>query len=231
MTRLLLHLATLEPIVDKDCAHVHTLTAHHLHSTRHLLRNAHTLHLHDISHFLTRARVSELSFHHLLLRRHLLLHLEFDIIEHAIEVDRVQFNWHLDCRILLEVHQRSLALLRINHASSTFNPLALLERDLLAIEDHELDETLADDDPIVGLPGDRVMNQREVEEVWKLGEFLDLEELLNPIVGDVQRLELLELLDVGERAQAVLIQLQDHDLMMRVEAIDIDLTDTILTQI
>ena len=88
-----------------------------------------------------------------------LLHLVFHIVEDAIEVDWVQFDGHLNSWILLEVHEWLLALLGVHHASCTFDALALLHRDLLAVEDHQLDEALDDDHAVVWLASDRIVDQ------------------------------------------------------------------------
>lgn len=159
MLLLLLHLASCEPIVNQYGAHVHALSTHHRHAASHLLGQAHALNLDKVAHILASTGVSELTLHHLLLLRHLLLHLELHIVEHAIKVDRVEFHWHFDCRVLLEVYKRCLPLLRIDHTSGTLDALALLNCDLFAIEDHKLDEALDHDHAIVRLASDRVVDQ------------------------------------------------------------------------
>ena len=162
-----------------------------MHSTGHLLGHAHALNLDEVSHILTSIRVSELTLHQLLLLWHLWLHLELDIVENTFKVDWIELYWHLYCRILLEMDEWGLALFGINHTSGTFNTLALLICNLFTIKDHQRNETLDHNHSVVWLASDRVVDQRKVEKIWKLCEFLDLKQLLNPVVGDVERLELL----------------------------------------
>ena len=119
--------------------------------------------LDQVAHVLARAGVRELTLHLLLLHRILLLHLEFDIVEYTVEVDWIQLDRDLDRRVLLEVNKRLLALLWVNHSRRSFYALTLLHRDLLAVEDHQLNETLDHDHAVVGLAGDRIVKQGEVE--------------------------------------------------------------------
>ena len=44
-------------------------------------------------------------------------------------------------------------------------------------------------------------------------------------------MKLFQLLDVRQRAQPVLVELENHDLVMRVETVHIDLSDAILAQV
>lgn len=100
-----------------------------------------------------------------------------------------------------------LALLGVHHSRCALNTLPLLHRDLFSIEDHQLDESLDHDHAVVGLSCNRVVNQRQVKKVGQLGQLLDLEQLLDPIVGDVESLQLLKLLDISQRPKPVLVQL------------------------
>lgn len=102
-----------------------------------------------------------------------LLHLELHIVEYAVEIDRIQFDRHLDSRVLLEVNQGLLALLRVHHASGSFNAFTLLNTDLLSVENHELDQALDHDHPIVLLAGDRVVDEGKVKQVGQLSQFFD----------------------------------------------------------
>ena len=115
---------------------------------------------------MARARIGELSLHLLLLHRHiLLLHLEFDVVKDTIKIYRIQLDWNFHSRVLLKVHKWLLALFWINHSSCTLNSFAFLHRDLLSIEDHELNQTLDHNHTIVWLASDRVVNQRKVKQI------------------------------------------------------------------
>ena len=163
---LWLHLIALEPLVNQNTAHIHT-KAIWWHPRRHhpshllLLLHIQRLNTYQILHILP-SSILELPFdllhwcHRLLLS---LLHLELHIVEHSVEIDWVELHWHFDSRILLEMHQWLLALLRVHHSSGTFDPLAFFHCDFFTIEDHELDESLNDDHSVIRLACDWVMNQ------------------------------------------------------------------------
>ena len=231
------HLVASKAIIDEHATNIHAeaaVAAESGHAACHLLLHVEALNLDQVLHLLLTRWVLELTLH--LLHRGLhglvrLLHLELHVVEDAVKVDGVELDWHLHGRILLEVDQRCLSLLRIDHASDALDALPLLHGDLFAVEDHQLDEALDDDHAVVWLASDRIVDQGEVEEVGQLGELLNLEQLLDPVVRDVQGLQLLQLLDVGERLETVLVQLEDHDLVVRVETVDVDLADAILAEV
>jgi len=131
-----------------------------------------------------------LSFAHLLGHDRLvtLLHLILHVVEDAVEVDWVELDWHFNSRILLEVDKRLLTLLRIHHSSGTFNSLTLLNSDLFAVEDHQLNESFDHDHAVVWLTSDRIVDQGQVEQVGQLSQFLNLKQLLNPIIRNVKGL-------------------------------------------
>jgi len=156
---LLLHLVAAEAVIDQHCIKTtHTVTTHHLHTTRYRRRHVQALDLDQVSHILPCTRVRELSLD-LLLGGHLLLHLELNVVEDSIEVNRVELDGHLYSWVLLEVHQGCLALLRVDHSRRALDALALLHRDLFSVEYHQLYQALYHNHAVVGLAGDRVMNQ------------------------------------------------------------------------
>ena len=159
-----MHLVALEAVINKNGVYSHAVSLHHRHTSGHSWRHGKTLDLDEIAHVLASGRVRELTLH-LLLHGHLLLHLELDVVEHTIEIYWIELHGDLYCRVLLEMHQRLLALLGINHSCGTFDALSLFHRDLFSIEDHQLDESLDDNHAVVGLPCDRVVDQGEVEQV------------------------------------------------------------------
>ena len=173
MPLAVIHLPSLrgKPVVNQDSAHVHTqpsvATKRRLNHLL-LLLHVQTRHLDQVLHVLSTV-ISyiaglvlpfQLRWHHGLSA---LLHLVFHIVEDAIEVDWVQFDRHLDSRILLEVHEWLLTLLGVHHTSCTFDALALLHRDLLPVEDHKLYQTLDHDHAVVWLASYRIMDQGEVK--------------------------------------------------------------------
>ena len=106
-----LHLVPGEAVVDEHTTHVHPeatrASTKRRHPARHLLLlHIEALHLDQVLHFLAR-RSLVLTLHLLhgrsggLVR---LLHLELHVVKDAVEVHGVQFDRHLDSRILLEVH-------------------------------------------------------------------------------------------------------------------------------
>lgn len=155
-------LAGGEAIVNQDSTHVHSKTTVAAKSRVHSAAwHVEALHLNEILNLLLTLWVLlELTLD-LLLRWVALLHLELHIVEDPIEVDWIKFDRHLDCRVLLEVHERLVALLaRVHHASNAFDTFALFQSDLLSVEDHELDKTLNYDHPVVRLTRDWVVDQR-----------------------------------------------------------------------
>ncbi len=95
-----------------------------------------------------------------------LLHLELHVVEHTIEVDWVEFDGHLYGGVLLEVDKRLLTLFWVNHACCSLDSLSLIDRDFFAIEYHELNQAFYYDHSIIRLPCDRIVQQREIEQVW-----------------------------------------------------------------
>ena len=127
-----------ESVIDEDSCDAHTSVRAAIHGTLHLwLLHIKALNLDEVLH-VTSSLSLKLSLHLVHLRHWLssLLHLELHVVKDAVKVHRIQFNRHLHCRILLEMHKRCLPLLRVNDACSAFYPLALVHSDLFAIEDH-----------------------------------------------------------------------------------------------
>ena len=149
-------------VIDEDSCDAHAAVRATIHGTLHLwLLHIKALHLDKVLH-ITTSLTLELSFHLVHLGHWLgsLLHLELHVVEDSVKVHRIQFDRNLHCRILLEMHKRCLALLRINDACSALYPLALVHSDLFAIEDHQLDQTLDYDHTVIRFPGDWIVNQR-----------------------------------------------------------------------
>lgn len=92
-----------------------------------------------------------------------LLHLILHVVEDAVKVDWVELHGHFDRRVLLEVNERLLTLLRVHHPRGTLDSLPLLHRDLLTIEDHQLHQAFDHDHAVVGLSCDRIVDQGEIE--------------------------------------------------------------------
>ena len=179
MSHLHLHvLLAVKLRVNQHASHIHSQasahpaegrwsssTCHLLHLWRHLSRLAsslETLHLDQAVHVASWAALLEPTLHGSQLwywaLGGLLLHLELDVVENTVEVHRIQFDRYLDRRILLEVHQRRLAL-RIYHASRlAFYPLPFVHGDLLAVEHQQLDQPLDHNHPVVWLPGDWILH-------------------------------------------------------------------------
>jgi len=137
---LRLHLVGSESIVDHYSTHSHAkaaVSSDGWHPLCHLLLHVQTLDLYQVLHVLA-CWVLELTFH-LLDRRSILLvllHLELHVVEDAVEIDRVELDWHFDGRVLLKVHERLLALLGVDHSCCTFDALTLVSCDLFAVEHH-----------------------------------------------------------------------------------------------
>lgn len=126
-----------------------------------------------------------------------LLHLELHIVEYAIEVDWVEFDGHLYCRVLLEVDKRLLTLFWVNHASCSLDSLSLIDCNFFAIKHHELNQAFYHNHSIIRFPCDRIVQQREIEQVWKLCKFLNFEKFLDSVIRDVERLKLFKLLNIS----------------------------------
>ena len=161
-----------------------------------------TLHLDQVVHVAAWGSLLESTLHGGQLRRlalgGLLLHLELDVVENTVEVHRIQFDRHLDSWILLEVNQWRLTL-RIYHATCLpFYPLPFVHCDLFAVEHQQLDQSFDHNHPVVGLPCYRILQHRQLEQMGQLRQLFNLEQLLDPVARDEERLELFKLLDVGE---------------------------------
>jgi len=165
MVHLWLHLVAIVPVVDEYAAHIGTYPSIAAKSRHHLLGLLHVqaLHLDKVLHVLS--VLLELSFD--LLQRgplHVgLLHLKLHVVKDTIEIDWVEFDGHFDGWILLEVHERSLSLLRVQHTCGSLDPLSFIVGDLFAVEDHKLNQALDYDHSVVLLACNRVVNQRQVQ--------------------------------------------------------------------
>jgi len=67
--------------------------------------------------------------------------LHANIVEHSVEVHRVQLHRHLDRRVLLEVHQRLLRL-RVHDDAAAFYLLPFVDGYLLAVQYQQRQQTL-----------------------------------------------------------------------------------------
>lgn len=147
---MLLHLLVVscKPVIDKNASHVHSkaTVAPKCRRNHLLLLHVEALHLNQILHVLCARIVSVtslvlalellLSWHD---RLHSLLHLILHVVEDAVEVDRIELDWHLNGRVLLEMNQGLLPLFGVQHACGPLDALTFLHRDLFSVEDHQLD--------------------------------------------------------------------------------------------
>ena len=168
--RLYLIAGSGETVIDEHASHSHsshtvvgcTAWDSSTHWALHLwLLHVQALDLDQVLHVASDS-VRELSFHRRC-RLGGLLHLELHVIEYAVKIDRIELNWHFNGRILLEVDERGLSLFRVHDSCGTLDSLTFIHRDLLAVEDHQLDQSLDHDHSIVGLACDRIMNKRQIQ--------------------------------------------------------------------
>jgi len=165
--RLLLH-----SVIEHTRAHMHSKSRVSSHPIlHHLLLHAQTLNLNQVLHFLLSRHVRKLTFVLLLQALILLvalLHLKFHVIEDAIEIDWIQLDRHLYCRVLLKMYKGSLSLFWVHHTCDSFDALSFFQCDFLAIKYHQLNKPLDYNHTIVGLSRDWVVDQRQVQKIWKL---------------------------------------------------------------
>lgn len=112
--------------------------------------------------------------------RRLLLHLNFDIIEHSVKVYRVQLHRHLDSRILLKVYKWLLYFL-VDHSSHALHPPPLILAYLLTVKDYQLHKALYNDDSIVGLASYWILAERKLKQLWKLSQLFNFKKFLDSV--------------------------------------------------
>ena len=115
------------------------------------------------------------------------------------------------------MHKWLLTLLNIHHSRRSLNSLSLLNSDFLCIKYHKLNKSFDHNHTVVGFSSNRIVNQRQIEQLRKLGQLFNFEELLDSVVGDVKSLQLLKFFYVGQGSETVFVELQDHDLVVGME--------------
>jgi hypothetical protein len=115
-----------------------------------------------------------------------LLHLKLHVIKNAVEVDWIEFDGHLNSWVLLEMDERSLSLLWVQHACGPLNPFSFFHCDLFAVKYHQLNKALDYNHSVVLLARNRIVNQGQIKQIRQISKFFNLKQLLDAIVRDVE---------------------------------------------
>jgi hypothetical protein len=159
----------------------------------------------------------------------LLLHVVLQVVENSVEIDGVQLHWDFGRRVLRVVdHGRSF--LSVVHLAG-FDPVPLLDGDLLAVEHDEVRQLLDDVQAVLGFPAHGVVHQRDFHQVDQLSQPVNFPEFGQSVAASVECLQSFEPLHVGEGAQAIFLEFQARDDEAVVETVGVDLPDPVLAEV